>query len=165
MKEIRPLDEIDRYFVDAEGGVYRAMALPVERDRRGKRKSAYHRVCLTYGGRQSLYLVARLVAKAFIGPPPFEGAEVRHLNGNSLDDRAENLAWGTHSENMADSVRHETSNRGERHGKAKLTEKQVRAIRAAHKDGVTMYRLAKQYGVSHWTIKHLLLGETWGHVK
>ena len=26
--------------------------------------------------------------------------ECMHLNGNSLDNRADNLAWGTHTENM-----------------------------------------------------------------
>lgn len=32
----------------------------------------------------------------------------RHLNGNPYDNRLENLAWGTPSENMLDKVRHGT---------------------------------------------------------
>lgn len=51
--------------------------------------------------------VHALVAAAFIGPRP-EGQEVRHLNGNPLDNRVQNLAYGTHSENMQDSLLHGT---------------------------------------------------------
>ena len=47
----------------------------------------------------------RLVALAFLGEPPPGKYLVRHLNGNKLDNRVENLAWGTDAENMADSVR------------------------------------------------------------
>lgn len=43
--------------------------------------------------------------ETFVGPRPFSEAEARHLNDDSLDDSLENLAWGTHTENMADAVR------------------------------------------------------------
>lgn len=46
-----------------------------------------------------------LVCEAFHGDRP-EGQQVRHLNGISTDNRAENLAWGTQSENMIDRVLH-----------------------------------------------------------
>lgn len=51
--------------------------------------------------------VAVEVVKAFHGPNP-GGMEVRHLNGDSTDNRAANLQWGTHSENILDAVRHGT---------------------------------------------------------
>lgn len=47
------------------------------------------------------YTVHRLVAAAFLGPCP-EGMEVRHLDGNRLNNRADNLAYGTHRENILD---------------------------------------------------------------
>lgn len=49
--------------------------------------------------------VHSLVALAFLGARP-EGMEVRHLNGDSTDARAINLAYGTSSENNQDIVRH-----------------------------------------------------------
>lgn len=49
-----------------------------------------------------------LVCEAFHGPKPKPGMVVRHLNGVSTDNRPENLAWGTHSENNFDLVRHGT---------------------------------------------------------
>lgn len=44
------------------------------------------------------------VLLAFVGPRP-KGMEVRHLNSNPLDNRLENLAYGTKSENMRDAVK------------------------------------------------------------
>ena len=60
------------------------------------------------------YKVARLVAEAFHGSPPFEGAVVMHLDENSANNRADNLRWGTKSENQKDRVRngiHNNSNK------------------------------------------------------
>lgn len=49
--------------------------------------------------------VHTLVAAAFYGPRP-EGMVTRHLNGDSLDNRVENLRHGTAAENAQDTVRH-----------------------------------------------------------
>lgn len=52
-------------------------------------------------------LVHRIVCKAFHGDPPSsDHADVRHLDGNKKNNRADNLAWGTRSENMLDVVKH-----------------------------------------------------------
>lgn len=64
----------------------------------------YPRVMLREGDRNREELVHRLVAEAFI-PNPDDLPLVRHLNDIKSDNRVENLAWGTHSDNMADSIR------------------------------------------------------------
>jgi hypothetical protein len=46
------------------------------------------------------YKVARLVAEAFHGSQPFEGAVVMHLDENPRNNRPENLSWGTQKENL-----------------------------------------------------------------
>jgi hypothetical protein len=46
------------------------------------------------------YKVHRLVAEAFHGPPPFEGAVAMHLDENAANNRASNLRWGTQQENL-----------------------------------------------------------------
>lgn len=46
------------------------------------------------------YKIARLVAEAFHGAPPFDGAVVMHLDENAANNRASNLAWGTQKENL-----------------------------------------------------------------
>jgi len=46
---------------------------------------------------------------AFVGPRPV-GEEVRHRNADRLNVRLDNLTYGTHSENILDSVRFGTHN-------------------------------------------------------
>lgn len=55
----------------------------------------------------TLVLVHRLVAEAFIGPCP-TGQEVRHKDGVRDHCTADNLEYGTSSENQFDKVRHGT---------------------------------------------------------
>lgn len=48
----------------------------------------------------------RLVLFAFVGPPPFKGAQGRHLDDNPSNNNISNLVWGTGTENWEDRKRH-----------------------------------------------------------
>lgn len=113
-------------------------------------------------GKQHHRRVYRLVAEAFLGPKPTPRHEVRHLDGDPLNTRADNLAWGTSSQNKADCLRHGTRRqRGEGHTRAKLTDEQVRCIRSSAEH----YRaLAERYDVSPNHIHRLRGGRAWKHV-
>ena len=52
------------------------------------------------------FAVHRLVCWTFHGAPACPKHVVRHLNGERTDNRAENLAWGTATENALDTIRH-----------------------------------------------------------
>lgn len=67
----------------------------------------YPVVELSKNSRSRESLVHRQVILTFSGNPP-PGMECRHLNGDPTDNRAENLAWGSRSENTVDQVRHGT---------------------------------------------------------
>lgn len=54
-------------------------------------------------GRKRWSSVHVLVLEAFVCPRP-KGLEARHRNGQPQDNRVENLAWGTHSQNQLDTV-------------------------------------------------------------
>ena len=75
-------------------------------------------------GKRKLRSVANWMLRTFVGPPP-AGCGTRHLNGDYRDNRIENLAWGTHSENMLDSVKHGT-HAGARNGRAAALRKKIR---------------------------------------
>lgn len=51
----------------------------------------------------------RMVCETFHGLPETSDLQVRHLNGMQDDNRADNLAWGTLSENMQDKNLHGTN--------------------------------------------------------
>ena len=106
------------------------------------------------------FLVHRLVLAAFHGPCP-EGMQARHLNGDKLDNRAENLAWGTPSENAADKIRHGTCQVGESHPQARLTITEIDAIR----DDPRPHKvIAAEYGVERSNISKIKARQSWAHV-
>jgi len=67
----------------------------------------YLKVELYMNGQRISRPVHRLVGEAFLGPLP-DGLQTRHLNGNGHDNRVANLKYGTHLENMRDSIEHGT---------------------------------------------------------
>lgn len=69
--------------------------------------TGYPTVSLFRDGKHAMRQVHALIAAAFLGPRPSE-MEVRHLDGNKLHCVISNLAYGTHSENVRDLLRHGT---------------------------------------------------------
>ena len=76
----------------------RVLKPKVEKRKGGKTDQ---RVCLWKDGIEKTWLVARLVAMAFI-PIQYEEMTVNHINGDPMDNRIENLEWLT----KADNIRH-----------------------------------------------------------
>ncbi len=130
-----------------------------------KRGIHHQTLSLCQGGIISRKLVHRLVLEAFVGPCP-EGLECRHIDGNAKNNRLFNLKWGTKKENGEDRVTHETSNRGEAHGLAKLTAEKVRLIRRELVDRKESYdAIAKRHGVSRKAITRIRDGICWSHLE
>ena len=113
--------------------------------------------------------VNRLVLELAGGPPPSPTHEAAHAPGICHTPACVNprhLRWATHIENMADKVldgthlRPDTAAdpRGERNGKAKLTEVKVRAIRA---DERTYREIAADYGIDRSTVSDLKSRRRW----
>ena len=67
-------------------------------------RSGYFQISL---GRGKKRYVHRIVCIAFHGAPK-DNLEVAHLDGNSANNRAENLTWATHSENEQHKIAHGT---------------------------------------------------------
>jgi len=128
--------------------------------------NGYLKVGLCARGRLYSKEVHRLVLETFIGTCP-DGMEARHLDGNQQNNRLTNLTWGTHSENIRDSIIHGTytapicpPQKGELNFNSKLSENDVNEIR---KIGRTkpQREVAVMFGVTRQAISNILLGKSW----
>lgn len=92
-----------RYSVSDEGRVWshitsRYLAPGIDED-------GYFAVTLhEASGKKKTFQVSRLVAAAFIGPPPFDRAQVNHIDGVKKNNAARNLEWVTQAENYRHSI-------------------------------------------------------------
>lgn len=104
-----------------------------------------------------------LVCRAFHGPKPTPKRQAAHWDGNKTHNREDNLRWATPQENAADTVRLGEC-RGERNGRSKLIEEDVREIRRLLGLGKSQQSIADRFGVSQVTISEIALGQKWSHV-
>lgn len=95
-------------------------------------------------------------------PRPFPRAFALHSCDRPACAAPWHLRWGTLQENTEDRVARQRGARGARMGAAKLTDDQVRAIRAA--GDRTLRSLAEEYGVVYSTIWQIRKGDRWKHV-
>jgi len=129
-----PIPSAPRFFVNRTGRII------VQEGRSGCFKAIKTRLLrgyLAFGAgmlksprRSIVRKVHRCVAEAFLGPEPFRGAHVRHLNDIKTDNRLENLAWGSPQDNTDDAIRNgkfsfAVVGAGEDHFNSKLNENDV----------------------------------------
>lgn len=105
--------------------------------------------------------VHKLVANAFLGPPPFAEALVAHNDGNTLNCRVDNIRWASGLENQRDRLRHGTYVCGSAVAGAKLTETDIPIIRIRIASGEKYSSIAKDFGVSISTISLIKKNKTW----
>ena len=109
-----------------------------------------------------------LVLTAFQKSRPI-GMECCHNDGNPSNNLLSNLRWGTHLENVLDSIRHGTKtpppiHYGEKHPHAKLTDDIVRKIRSTKIVRGTKAQLAREFNISEMTVSRVVRCEGWRHV-
>lgn len=128
------------------------------------RKDGYTMVNLSLGGiRQKLALTHRVVAKTFLANPASR-PHVNHVDGIRGNNAVSNLEWVTSLENARHAVDVLGHHRGERSSRAKLTEADVLAIRAARIGGAKYRELAAIYSVTLAAIENILHRRTWKHI-
>lgn len=106
--------------------------------------------------------VGRYVCLLTHGEPPTPKYEAAHSCGNGHMGCVNpgHLSWKTTADNHADKLIHGTTNRGERHGSSKLTEKQVSEIRAM-KGIKSQTEIAAMYGISQSNVSRLMSRHNW----
>lgn len=116
----------------------------------GKDQPRYH--CIVIEGQNRW--VQRLVAEAFVPNP--EGLPiVNHKNGNKLDNRADNLEWCTHSQNMVHAFRTGLV-------LTKITQEQRQEIIRRARPGIPHHpgnyeELAKEFGICRGYVQNLVM--------
>lgn len=149
----------------------------------------YANITLYRDRKPHVLLVHRIVCAAFHGGPPTPEHEAAHGDGDSLNNRKDNLRWATRAENEADKIAHgtnlagkpsqvpvecrprgkshgrhtrpERTARGERNGLAKLTESKVTSIRL---DRRPRKEIASTYGITVTMVGYIQRGISWAHV-
>ncbi len=122
--------------------------------------AGYMKVNFSREGKHFNRRVHQLVAETFLGPCP-DGMEVAHDDGIRAHCALSNLRYDTPLGNAADRARHDTNVTGERNHGAKLTETEIRAIRAAQATGT---ELARVFGISVSQACRIRAGRVWKHL-
>jgi hypothetical protein len=125
--------------------------------------SGYEDAVVQNGEKSKHLRVHRLVAIAFV-PNPDNKKFVNHKDGKKANNLPDNLEWCTRSENEKHAHRIGLKDwSGEGASKSKLTESQVKEIRAL-RFKMTGRDVGVKYGVGHCCIFRIWHRKTWKHV-
>ena len=128
-------------------------------------KSGYQFVIIKLNNITKSLSIHRLVAISFITNSENK-KEVNHIDGNKKNNNVNNLEWSTRYENQKHAWKNNLyTHKGENCHTAKLTELDIIKIRLLYKNGISSYRIAKNYNMSAPTIRSIINNKTWKHVK
>jgi HNH endonuclease len=116
---------------------------------------------LKYEGKDIVYPIAvhRLAAYQKFGERCFAPKQViRHIDGNSLNNKLNNIAIGTMSDNMMDIPKEIRNDKAKAAGATnrRFTAEEVTQIRADHADGLGYKKLEKKWNTSRSTLSYFL---------
>ena len=111
----------------------------------------------------------RLVAELYCPQPNPKHKFVIHLNYVKDNNYYKNLKWVTQEELTKHNLKNPTVIKSRRKGvitNAKLTETQVIRLKLKLKRSKNpLYKIAKEFGITHTQLNRIRSGENWGHIK
>jgi hypothetical protein len=147
-----------RYKLDGNYKVFRELIITPKRATNG-----YLGVDLSLNGKIR-HSIHRLVAINFI-ENPYDYKEVNHIDGDKENNKVDNLEWMSLQQNRDHAKVNKLMEYGEGRYNSKLDDNKIRVIREEFGNGLTMYKLAKKFEVCSGTIKQIIDGKSWKHVK
>lgn len=169
LKEPADVDELDGepvvgfpdYVAGVDGFVYRKRGRELTRLSGVENSSGYLTVWLYADGVRKTSMVHHVICRSFHGEPEIDDPQVRHMDGDRLNNAPENLQWGTRSDNMQDAIKDGSFAKGSRHGGSKLDERAVREILEGE---CSVREASANWNVSPNTIRSIRKGKSWKHV-
>lgn len=130
-------------------------------------RTKHLRAYLHRDGKTVGMLVHRAVALTYI-PNPDDLPHINHKDGDPTNNNVSNLEWC----DAAANARHAVANglttmpkqSGARNSQSKLTEADVRSIRAEHADGQSCAAIARQFGLNPKTVNDIVRMKRWAHI-
>lgn len=117
------------------------------------------------GNRRTTKYVHKLVAECFIPKDDNLQEHVIHLDFDKNNNHTRNLKWVTKDTMFA----HQKINPNYKRGAinySKLTETDVIRLKKKLARGKNkLYKLAKEFGITHTQLNRIRKGENWGHIK
>ena len=89
----------DGYYINIKGDIYSEFQGNILKTFKRSKNSKYVCVVLQQGKKAKIYLLHRLIALTFISNPN-NYPEVDHIDGNSANNKIENLRWVTRKQNQ-----------------------------------------------------------------
>lgn len=158
MIEWRPIPSNPKYLASSDGQIRHVKSDTPRRLQRAP--NGYSLVNFWQDRKLRVRSVHSLIAEAFIGPRPYEDAQVRHLDGNRANNAASNLAYGSAKENAADRESHGRTGHGQRNGNAKLSNAEVDMLRLGHMSHLfNQYQLAVLFNISQAQVNNIVLNK------
>jgi len=130
----------------------------------------YPRVDLCKDGNKKPYRIHRLVTKYFV-PNPQNKTYVNHKDGNKKNNRADNLEWCTAKENTTHAIKNgllkpiNFYQKGENHPNARLSNKDVVAIKKAIKSDTDSSEIYKNFDITKSQLCDIKHGRKWNHIQ
>jgi len=170
-EEWRPVSGLEGvYEISSHGRVKRiltnAASFKEPREIKAQMTAGYRSILLRTPAGRRRFLIHRLVATAFIGPPPTREHECAHWDNDRLNNRVTNLRWATKTENQLDKHRHGTMppQRGSLNHVARLTESDVVEMKRLRRAGLFNRQIAQRFGVCRSLVCLINSGKRWSHV-
>lgn len=146
------------YEVSTHGRIRNARSLRVLKPRATRQGYLY--ATLYWEGIEETVRFHPVALETFAGPRP-DGHDINHIDGDKSHNCPSNLEYLTRQEHTARTVAMGLHRHGVLHGMAKLTESDVRTIRASTE---SQSRLGARYGVSRTTIGRVQRRMLWRHI-
>jgi hypothetical protein len=154
------------YYVTEDGKVYSNKFNKWRERKPSVDKDGYLQLNLHINKKRKNYKIHRLVAEVYLSNPN-NLLIIEHRDDIKTNNHVSNLMWS----NVADNNKHANENglipKGEKHGRSKLTEEQVKYIRENYIPYDSQFgtrALGRKFSVSQRTICIIIKNKTWKHI-